>query len=362
MQRFRKFAADFGLQHAIVLAPMAGSTTPALVAAVSNAGGLGSLGAGYMTPEEIVKAVAEIRSLTSRPFAVNLFAGGTDGAGNPDPSRMRELLAPYHARLGLPAPGGELNPPPEFDRQIEAVIDLAVPVFSFTFGIPRRELLGQLRQRGTRIIGTATSVAEARALSQAGVDAISAQGSEAGGHRGTFAGPPEHSLIGTIALVPQIADAVALPVIAAGGIMDGRAIAACAALGASAVQMGTAFLVCPEASLPAPHKTALLRASADTTVLTRAFTGRLARSIPNTFTQEMEGRESAFLPYPRQHLLTRPMRAAAAAHGDGGLLSLWAGQAAPMAREMPAVQLVARLVAETDAALAALGGQAERLS
>ncbi|MGH7913709.1 MAG: NAD(P)H-dependent flavin oxidoreductase [Candidatus Binataceae bacterium] len=344
-----------GVEHAIILAPMAGGTsTPALVAAVSNAGGLGSLGAGYMTPENIAKAIAEIRERTDKPFAVNLFAGGYDGTGSSDTAAMLKLIAPWHERLGLPPPADPAGSLPPLDQQIEAVLRWNVPVFSFTFGIPAAAIMRQIKGCGVKLLGTATTVAEARALEQAGVDAVIAQGSEAGAHRGTFMASLEDSLVGTIALVPQMADAVSVPVIASGGIMDGRGIVAAAALGASGVQLGTTFLTCPESGAPPAHKAAIRAARDDGTMLTRAFSGRLARGITNAFAVAMHGHESELLPYPAQNNLTRPMRTAAAARGDGDYLSLWAGQAAPLAREMPAAELVARLLRETATLLASI--------
>jgi nitronate monooxygenase len=355
MRRFRKLASMMGVEHAIILAPMAGGTsTPALVAAVSNAGGLGSLGAGYMTPDDIAKAIAEIHARTDKPFAVNLFAGGYDGTGSSDTAAMLKLIAPWHERLGLPPPTASAGSLPPFERQVEAVLQANVAVFSFTFGIPSVDIIVRMRERGTKLVGTATTVAEARALEQAGVDAIVAQGSEAGAHRGTFIASLEDSLVGTIALVPQMADAVTVPVIASGGIMDGRGIVAAAALGASGVQLGTAFLACPESGAPPAHKAAIRAARDDGTMLTRAFSGRLARGITNAFAAAMRGHEDALLPYPAQNNLTRPMRTAAARLGNANYLSLWAGQAAPLAREMPAAELVAQLLSETAAILASI--------
>jgi nitronate monooxygenase len=202
------------------------------------------------------------------------------------------------------------------------------------------------------VMGTATTVAEAVALERAGVDAVVAQGAEAGGHRGTFVGPAETSLIGTMALVPQVVDAVTVPVVASGGIMDGRGIAAALALGASAVQMGTAFLTCEEAGVPPAYKEALLAADETDTALTRAFSGRMARGVRNRFLTEMADHDP--LPFPIQNALTRPMRAAAAAAGEADYLSLWAGQGVPMARQQSAADLMARLVRGTDAAIAGL--------
>jgi nitronate monooxygenase len=356
MQRFRKLASMMGIEHAIILAPMAGGTsTPALVAAVSNAGRLGSLGAGYMIADDIAKAIAEIHERTDKPFAVNLFAGGYDGTGSSDTAAILKLVAPWHERLGLPppaaAPAGSLPP---FEQQVEAVLDSKVRVFSFTFGIPAAEIMRRMKDRGIKLIGTATTVAEARGLEQAGADAIVAQGSEAGAHRGTFIAAPEDSLVGTIALVPQMADAVSVPVIASGGIMDGRGIVAAAALGASGVQLGTAFMACPESGAPPAHKAAIRAARDDGTMLTRAFSGRLARGITNGFAAAMRGHEGELLPYPAQNNLTRPMRTAAARQDNADCLSLWAGQAAPLAREMPAAELVAQLLRETAAMLSSI--------
>jgi nitronate monooxygenase len=349
MQRFHNFASSLGIQHPIILAPMAGAaSTPELVAAVSNAGGLGSFGAGYMTPAQIAETIAQIRALTSRPFAMNLFAGGFDGTGTRDAARILALMAPHHARLGLPPPPTPDDFLPPFAEQAQVIIDAQVPVFSFTFGIPAPEIIAKAKARGIKLMGTATTVAEARALHAAGVDAIVGQGSEAGAHRGTFLAACEDSLIGTMALVPQIVDATPLPVIASGGIMDGRGIVAAAALGASAVQMGTAFLACPESGAAEVYKAAVLAARDDATILTRAFSGRMARGLANSFTIEMKAHPQDLLRYPAQNNLTRPMRTAAAKQGLADYLSLWAGQAAPLARAMPAADLVALLVRETD--------------
>lgn len=187
MERFRKLAWMLGIKHSIVLAPMAGGTsTPAMVAAVSNAGGLGSFGAGYMTPEEIAQSISAIHALTDKPFAINLFAGGYDGTGSNEPAAMMELLAPCHTRLGLPAPAPPSPTLPPFAEQVEVVIRSQVPIFSFTFGIPDATVISRMKERGMKVIGTATSVSESHALAAAGVDAIVAQGSDAGSHRGTF--------------------------------------------------------------------------------------------------------------------------------------------------------------------------------
>jgi nitronate monooxygenase len=346
-----------GIEHPIIQAPMAGSTTPELVAAVSNAGGLGMLGAANLSPAHIAQAVTTIRALTDRPFGVNLFAGGREDDRAVDPQPMLAILADYHAELGLPAPEPPNVEPDLFPEQLEAVRDAQVPVFSFTFGIPAPGVLAKLHHHDITILGTATTVEEARQLAAAGVDAVIAQGSEAGGHRGTFAAAFETALIGTMALVPQVVDAVPVPVVAAGGIMDGRGMVAAEALGASAVQMGTAFLTCREAGAPDVYKAAIHSTQGEQTALTRAFSGRPARGIVNAFMQTVLGREDAILPFPLQNAATRPLRTEAAVRGDTRFLSLWAGQGVGLARDLPAAELVQQLVEEAAAIRARIAGR-----
>lgn len=340
-----------GTRWPLVQAPMAGGLTPpALIAAACNAGALGSLGAAYLTPEQLVRNVEEIRRLTDRPFAVNLFAGGwtPPAAGAmPDAHRILELLAPLHARFGLPPPTVPDVGEDPFPAQWQAALDARVPILSFTMGIPPPEALAAARRAGTVLIGTATTVREGVLLQEAGVDAIAAQGSEAGGHRGTFATRFESGLVGTLALVPQLVDAVRLPVIASGGIMDGRGMAASLMLGASGVQLGTAFLTCDESTASAAYKEAVRTARDDSTVITRAFSGRPARGLSNAFIESMRGQEdSTVLPFPTQNSLTRPLRNAAASQQQADYMSLWAGQAAGMSRSLPTAELVHRLVSE----------------
>jgi nitronate monooxygenase len=349
MRETERLCALLGIEHAIIQAPMAGgATTPELVAAVSNAGALGMLGAAYLSPAEIEAAIAAVRRLTGRPFGVNLFAGGREPAEGADPAPMLGILGRYHAALGLPPPAAPSETGAPFEAQMEVVLAARVPVFSFTFGIPDAGTLRRLRDGGIVVLGTATTVEEARQLAAAGVDAVVTQGSEAGAHRGTFAGPFEAALVGTMALVPQAVDAVDVPVIASGGIMDGRGIVAAQALGAAGVQMGTAFLTCRESGIPDAYKAAVRSARDDQTALTRAFSGRPARGILNEFMSDLQGQEAAILPFPLQNALTRPLRNAAAARGDTRYLSLWAGQAAALARDLGAGELVAQLVREAD--------------
>ncbi len=336
-----------GLEHAVIQAPMGGGpSTPELVAAVSNAGGLGSLGAAYLTPDQITEAIRQIRARTGKPFNVNLFVGAYEVRTHIDPGPMLALLAEIHEAYGLPSPVPPVLPPDPFAEQLDAVLDARPAVFSFTFGIPDGDAMARLSARGIASLGTATTVEEARMLAEAGVNAIVAQGAEAGAHRGTFLGPFEAAMIPTLNLVRGIAASVWVPVVASGGLMDGRDIAEAMGLGASAAQLGTAFLTCPESGAPEAHKRAILAAREDTTVITRAFSGRPARGLANTFIAKLRGKEHMILPYPLQNALTRAMRTAAAKRGDDGCLSLWAGQGVARARALPAGELVKRLVEE----------------
>jgi len=342
-------ARRFGLLTPIIQAPMAGgSDSPELVAAVSAAGGLGFLGCAYFTGEAILAAGQAIRRLTDRPFGLNLFSPWPE-PGNPDPAPALAALAPWFEELGLQAPA---PPPPQpvlFDEQFAAVLESGAAAFSFTFGLPPGGAITSAQERGMAVLGTATTVEEAILVAQAGCDAVIAQGSEAGGHRGTFAGHIEDSLIGTMALVPQVCDAVGVPVIASGGVMDGRGLAAALMLGAQAVQMGTVFLTSDEAGASAPYRQAVLAAHENQTALTRAFSGRQARGVVNRVMRETP--EASILPFPLQNALTRPMRTEAARQGREEFLSLWAGQGLRMARTAKAADLVAQITAQAEALL-----------
>ncbi len=341
------------LIHPIFQAPMAGgATTPELVAAVCEAGGLGFIGAAYLTPARIAEESAAVRARTSRPFGINLFAPlpAPPAPQNPAPALAR--LARYHAELGLPPPALPSAPGSAFDEQLSAALESGAAVFSFTFGLLPPRATERIKERGLFLIGTATTVEEGQLLEKAGVDAVVAQGSEAGAHRGTFAADFGAAMVGTISLVPAMVDALQVPVIASGGIMDGRGIAAALALGASAVQMGTAFLTCSEAGVPEVYKEAILAAHEDATRVTRAFSGRPARGIANRFMVEVEGDvPEAVLPYPLQNALTRPLRTAAAHQERSEFLSLWAGQGVRLSRRQPAAELIRQLAEETKAAV-----------
>lgn len=347
----------FELEYPIIQAPMGGSnaTPPELVAAVSNAGALGFIGASSMSPEEIAENCRAVRKLTKRPFGINLFVPVPGPAMPADIGPALKAIAPYHAELGLEAPRGPSPAQFGFQDQLAAALEGKAAVFSFTFGTLPSATVEAIKAKGIYVIGTATTVEEAVVLERSGVDAVVAQGGEAGGHRGTFAGPFESAMIGTMPLVPQVVDAVKVPVVAAGGIMDGRGIVAALALGASAVQMGTAFLACDECGVAPSYKEAVLGAKEDGTKLTRAFSGRPARGLVNRFVREVEAGEDAVLPYPYQNMLTRPLRAAAAKQDKAEFLSLWAGQGVRMARKGPAGELVRALGEEMAAAAKRVG-------
>jgi len=345
------------LAHPIIQAPLAGGgDTADLVAAVCNAGALGFIGAAYLTPEQIIERGRAVREQTGQGFGINLFAPLPVPQVPKQTQAALKRVAPFFAELGLPAPSIPESVGSSFPEQLDAALETGASVFSFTFDTLPANAMEAIKRRGLFVMGTATTVAEAVRLESSGVDAVVAQGSEAGGHRGTFAGDFNSGMVGTIALVPQIVDAVKIPVIASGGIMDGRGIAAALALGASAVQMGTAFLTCKEAGVPEAYKEAILNAHEDQTRITRAFSGRPARGVVNRFMTAVEPDDNseAILPFPIQNALTRPLRTAAAQQGRAEFLSLWAGQGVRLARRQSAADLVARLVNETEAAIARL--------
>ena len=341
----RKVLDLLGIEHPIIQAPMAGATNPFVVAGVSNAGGLGSFGAAGSSPAKLRQTVAAIREDTARPFNVNLFAAHTeefDRDVRPGP-RLAEKLAAYHAEFSLgavPDPGPMFGP---FDDQFDVLVAEKVPVISFHFGADPAAV-EKAHIGGAIVLCSATTVAEAIALEEAGVDAIIAQGSEAGGHRGTFTIDYEKALIGTMALVPQVVDAVRVPVIAAGGIMDARGIVACLALGASAVQMGTAFLGCPETPVLDGWRASLQRAAAEDTKVTKALSGRPARGIRNRYIEEVEALNETLLPYPAQYSVSRDLRKSGAERNDTDFMSMWAGQGVGLIRNQPVADLMRDLI------------------
>ena len=322
-----------------------GPGTAELAAAVSKAGGLGSLGAAYMTPQQIRDAAARAGS----PLHINLFAGGWNASASGDAARMLEILTGVHKRLGIDPPVLPTLGPDPFPEQLRAVLEIRPAMFSFTFGVPSAGVLRELRAADILIAGTATTANEARLLADAGVDAIALQGAEAGAHRGTFAGPFESSMVPIHELIDASKRVTSLPLIAAGGLMDGRDIAEVLRRGAAAASLGTAFLATPESGASAAYKSALLHASNAQSVITRAFSGRPARGLANEFHEMVD--EKAILPYPLQNAMTRPMRNAAAKKSEAGFLSLWAGTGVARIRAMPAAELVDTLAAELRDAL-----------
>jgi nitronate monooxygenase len=338
----------------IWLAPMAGEAAAApLVAAVCEAGGMGWLGGAYLPPERLGAVVDEIRARTAQPFGVNLFCPQPWARDAAREAAFAGLLAPWHAAHGLPPPAVPERVEEDFEAQLAVLVARRVPWIGFTFGDPGAARVAALHATGLRVVGTATNVPEARALAASGCDAVVAQGAEAGGHRGSFAGAAggvgarDAALVGTMALVPQVVDAVPVPVVAAGGVADARGVAASQALGASAVALGTAFLLADECPLSGAYRDALAAGAAHDTVLTAGFSGRWARGLANRFTRETQAlAERGGLPdFPLPNAMTRPLRQAAARAGDAQALSLWAGQGLPLARRAPAAEIVRRLAA-----------------
>ena len=345
-----RLTARLGIEYPIVQGPLGGLSSQRLTVAVSNFGGLGSYGAHSRTPDEIRAVIAELRSLTSKPFAMNLWVSMEDeGVRTSDEAAFNRILAPlaaHLAELGVARPEYQPYVPASFEDQARVLLDAEVPVFSFIFGIPPREMLDECRRKRIVTIGTATSPDEAAALDEAGVDAIVASGFEAGGHRGSFLRPAEDSLTGTLSLVPQVVDVVDVPVIAAGGIADARGVIAALALGAEAVQMGTVFLTCEESGASRLHREALRGPDARHTGLTRGFTGRLARGIRNRLMEELNRSGTELLPYPLQRQLVRNLATAAEAAGRADLMPLWAGQSAGLSTCTDAVTFLGLLVEE----------------
>ena len=353
----RKFVEMFRIELPIVQAPMAGSSDDELAIAVSEAGGLGSLPCAMLTPDQVGASLRLIRERTARPVNLNFFCYPSATPNADRERRWRERLAGYYAEFGLDtsAAANLPNRLPFDQAMCEVVVDLQPEVVSFHFGLPPKPLLEAVRATGTRIISSATTVEEAQWLEAEGCDAVIAQGLEAGGHRGMFLATDPSSQIGTFALVPQVVDAVKIPVIAAGAIGDARGIVAAFALGASAVQMGTAYLRCPEARTSAVHRKALETVRDDQTVITNVITGRPARGIVNRVIRDI-GPINALAPeFPRAHEALAPLRAYAEKKGLGDYSPLWAGQAASMCREIPAGALTKMLFEQAITLIEKLG-------
>lgn len=345
-------AKKLGLRLPLIQAPMAGGpSSRELVAAASEAGALGSFGFAYTQPDEMKRQAEWVRSKTRRPFGINLFV-----SPQPDPiapahqAKALEAVSGYYRELGLPSPEPVKAPyAPDLEAQLRAVEEIRPAVFTVHLGGLKAIEVKRFQSEGILVGGSANCVAEAKGLEAAGFDFVIAQGGEAGGHRGSYLRDPYQSLTGALALTRLIVRAAKVPVVAAGGIMDGAGIAAVLALGAQAAQLGTAFIACPESGASQVHKDLLVKLTEDETAITEKFSGKPARGIVNRFMKEMAGAPQ--LAFPAQNSVTGKLRAASAQAGKPDFVALWAGQAAPLARALPAAQLIAQLEQELASAL-----------
>ncbi len=348
-----RISSILGTEYPIIQGPLGGLSTQRLTATVSNFGGLGSFGAHGLNPSAIRDVIAEIRMLTSKPFAINLWVSmedeGARASGSEAFARSLAPLAGHIQALGGMLPTFAPYVPIRFEDQVRVLLDAKVPVFSFIYGVPPKEILDECRAQGILTIGTATTPEEAIVLEQAGVDIVAASGFESGGHRGSFLRPSEESLTGTFSLVPQVVDSVSVPVVAAGGIADARGVVAAFALGAEGVQIGTAFLACEESGASPLHRNALLNGNARRTGLTRGFTGRLARGIHNQLLEELNRPGIEILPYPLQRILIKNLTVVAEKAAKSEFLQLWAGQSANLSRQSDAKALLQTLVSGVSA-------------
>ncbi|KAA0989194.1 NAD(P)H-dependent flavin oxidoreductase [Dyadobacter aurulentus] len=341
-----------GIRYPIFQGPMGGGfSTPELLAAVSNAGGLGSLGAYTLDPGQIRQFAQTIKSQTDKPYNINLWVSDVDAdltsLSAETLERVTSLFKPYYDALSIPLP--ELNPniASRFERQVEAIFEIRPAVFSFIFGVPSSDILSDARRLGIKTVGAATTLDEALLLEEAKVDAIVAAGFEAGGHRPSFLRPALDSLTGTFSLVQQLKASIKTPVIAAGGITDGKGIVSALTMGADAVQLGTAFLVTDESNATPLHKAALLSGESNNTVLSKSLTGRLGRMIRNTISEEIPNQVQV-LPFPLQTRLVAPLREAALAQGRRDMVNFWSGQSPVHFKHKTAAALMQALVTETE--------------
>lgn len=342
-----------GIEYPIVQGPFGGGLSSSkLASTVSNLGGMGGYGVHHLSPAKIIEINSEIKSKTAKPYALNLWVSNMDKSAETylveEYEKLCSLFKPYFNELSIPLPNKPETLGSQFEEQVQAVIDAKPPVLSFVFGIPSPEILDSCRKKNIKTIGTATTAAEALALEAAGVDAIVATGFEAGGHRVSFIRSPEASLTGTFVLIPQVADKIKIPIIAAGGIADGRGIVAALTLGADAVQIGTAFLACEESNATPEHKEKLFSEDANYTVLTKMFTGRLSRGIKSRLSDELGASES-YAPYPIQSMFLSTLRTAAIAQGKSDLITFWAGQIAPILKYKKAGELFQSLLSQVEA-------------
>lgn len=344
-----KITTLLNIDYPIIQAGMAGGiTTPHLVASVSNSGSLGNIGAGYMSAEELRMSIKKVRELTDKPFGVNLFVPSNNRVSESEINRADELLKPFRENLSidaLPVISSE-SEDLLFEEQIKVLIEEKIRVCSFTFGIPSISIMEKLKGAGMIVIGTATTVEEAVLNEQKGCDIVVAQGSEAGGHRGTFIGSFEDAMIGSMALIPQVVDHVNIPVIAAGGIMDARAILSSLLLGAEAVQMGTAFVTCTESGAHHLHKKSILKSTENKSVMTSAFSGKPARGVRNDFITYMAVHEDELPDYPYQNTLTQSIRSEASKQGLSDWMSLWCGQNPRLSKSESASNFISHLLVD----------------
>lgn len=345
-----------GIEHPILQAPMAGANGSRMAIAVSEAGGLGALPCAMLSPDQARAELQLIRAATSKPINLNFFCHRTPQVDPKRDEAWRGALSRFYTELGLDphAPAPRATRAPFDDAMCELVVEFAPEVVSFHFGLPEASLLTRVKATGAKVLSSATTVDEAGWLADRGCDAIVAQGYEAGGHRGMFLTDDTSRQVGTMALVPQIADAVNMPVIASGGIADARGIAAAFALGASAVQLGTAYLFCPESTISNAHRQALRAAKDDGTVLTNLFSGRPARGLTNRLIRELGPMSDLAPPFPLAGGPVQPLRAKAESAGSGDFSPLWSGQASALGRELPAGELTTRLAREAMALMARL--------
>ena len=356
----RRLLDLFGIELPIVQAPMAGSSDTALAIAVAQAGGLGSLPTGLLSPEQVRTEVAAFSAATDKPLNLNFFTHTPPVLNNAREHAWRERLKPYYVEFGIDpnAPVPSTNRAP-FDEAFCAVVEEVRPeVVSFHYGLPEPALLARVKAAGCKVMSSATTAKEARWLEAQGCDAVIAQGVEAGGHRGMFLTDDLATQVGTFGLVPQIADAVKVPVIASGGIGDARGIVAALALGAAAVQLGTVYLLCPEAKIAPPHREKLTAARDNETVLTNVMTGRPARGFLNRVMREVGAISDLAPQFPLAGGALAPLHLKAQAQGSGDFSPMWAGQAAALAREMPAGELTLRLAAEARELMVRMASQA----
>lgn len=346
-----KITELLGIQYPILQGPMGGGfSTAELLAAVSDAGGLGSYGAYTLTPEEMLEAAKAIKAKTDKPYNINLWVSDVDKslANYPPESleKVKALFKPYFDELGIPLPELAADIPSKFEKQVEALFEIRPSVFSFIFGIPSKEILAEARRLGIKTVGAATTLDEALALEEAKVDAIIASGFEAGGHRPSFLRPVQDSQTGLFALLQQLKAKTSTPIIAAGGIADAKGIAAAFMLGADAVQLGTAFLATDESGATKLHKDLLFSDGAKHTILSKSLTGRMGRMVANKISDDIKF-ETEVLPFPLQTKLIAPLKVAALAQGRTDMVSFWSGQNTSVLKHHKAGELMQALVSET---------------